>query len=88
MPSVPTLAAFEPERRPDVAHEMDGRALAVGAGDGGDGRGLQAGERRRHQRDAAARIGVAHDDDAVIERRQDRIGRGEDGRGAALHGVG
>ena len=71
---------LEPERRPDMAHEMHGRGLAVGAGDRGDGRGLQPGEGRRHQRDAPARIGVAHHDDAGIERRQGRVGRGEDGR--------
>ena len=78
---------LQAERRPDLAHEMDGRALAVGAGDGGDGRGLQAGESRRHQRDAPARIVVAQHDDALVERRQDGVGRGEDRRGAALHGV-
>ena len=71
---------LQAERRPDLAHEMDGRGLAVGAGDGGDGRGLQAGEGRRHQRDAPARIGVAHHDDARVERRQGGIGRGEDRR--------
>ncbi len=79
---------LEAQRRPDVAHEMDGRGLAVGAGDGRDGGGLQAGEGRRHQRHAPPRIGIAQNDDAGIERRQGRVGRRQDGDGAALHRVG
>ena len=61
---------------------MGGRGLAVGAGDGGDGRGLRAGERRGHQRERAARIGVAQHGDAGIERRQRGVGRREDATAA------
>ena len=79
---------LEAQGRPDVAHEVHGRGLAVGAGDGGDGRRLQASEGRRHQRHAPPRIAVAQHDDRRIERRQRRVGRSEDGDGAAPHGVG
>ncbi len=78
----------QPKRRPDVAHEMHSRGFAVGARDGGDGGGLEARECRRHQGDAAARIGVAHHGDTGIERRQWRIRRGEDRHRAALDGIG
>ena len=79
---------LEAERLPDVAHEMHGRGLAVGAGDGGDGGGLQAGEGSGHQRHAAARIGGAHDDDGGVERRQFRVEGGEDRHRAAPDRVG
>ena len=67
---------------------MNSRGLAVGAGDRGDGRGLQTGERRRHQGHATAWVGIAHDDDAGIECRQRSAGSGEDRHRAAPHRIG
>jgi hypothetical protein len=43
-PSVPSASGFKPRRCPDLAQELHGGALAVGAGDRGDGR--QAGADR------------------------------------------
>ena len=79
---------LEAERRPDVAQEVHGRGLAVGAGDGGNGGGLQAGEGRRHQGHTTAGIGVAQHGDGGVERRQGRVGRGQDCHGATTHRIG
>jgi len=66
--------------RPDLAEEMHGRGLAVGAGDGGDRARLGVGEGRGHQREAPPRIGVAHDRYGRIQRGQLRLGRRQDGK--------
>ena len=75
------------KRRPYLAHEMDDRGLAVGPGHRGDRGRLEASVGGRHQCDAAARIGVTHDNDAGIEGRQPRIGCCEDRDSTPIHGV-
>ena len=79
---------LETERRPKLAYEMNGRGLAIGAGDRPNGLGLQTGERRRHQRHATARVGVAQHGNTGIERRQRSVGCGENRHGAATHRIG
>ena len=88
MPSVPTLAAFRPRLAQMWRTKWTVEDLAVGAGHGRDRRRLRAGEGGRHQRHAAARIGVADDDDRGIEWRQVGVGRGQDRDRAALHRLG
>ncbi len=67
---------------PDLAGEGRDRGLAVGAGDGGDGGGLGRVEARRHQREAAARVGVGDHP----HRRRAGLQRGEGGGVGDQHG--
>ena len=63
MPSVPTLAAFRPSAVQMWRTKWTVEDLPLVPVTAAMVAGCTPGERGRHQRDAAARIGIAHDDD-------------------------